>query len=270
MEGLVLIFKFPLAIMEILEPILVKCNFEEVNDILSNLRTQDDNEFDRQHSLLPNSERIIAKARNIKLSTEELRALKKEYLDLQAEQLKNKTRNVKILPQILEEAEIYEEVKQIKAKALSQQDDDSDEFEQDLSNHDKNQKVQRPNSAEFGRGCISFSKSVRSPSNPLLINVNGTKSIQGFRDFANDSYHESSHLKLPPIVDTKQKGKLNADILKHLNIETSFELQSSHKDSVPQLYKTTLHKSHKSVKYDHPKPEPMLSHRYTTRITFVT
>ena len=74
-EGLVLIFKFPLAIMEILQSTLLKWNFEEVNDILSNLRTWDDPDIKPSLCVLPDTEKILNKARKIKLDPSELQKL---------------------------------------------------------------------------------------------------------------------------------------------------------------------------------------------------
>ena len=160
-EGLVLIFKFPLAIMTILENVLLKWNFEEVNDILSNLRTVDDTNANSNQAWLPNTEKIILKARNIKLDTEELRSLKNEYLEIQkeTEKFKDNVRTQNVLPKILEEAEIYEEVKKYDIKALSQQDEDDDSLEVYEDVDDKSpKKLRRPNSAEMRYELMNIRK----------------------------------------------------------------------------------------------------------------
>lgn len=265
-EGLVLIFKFPLAIMEILEPVLLKANFEEVNDILSNLRTCDDPDIDPKKAVLPNIERIINKARRVKLDPEELRSLKNEYLELQAQAANfNNIRQIKMLPQILEEDDIYEEVNKMTAKAHSVHGDDIEgSFEYKEGSNEKSlTKPQRPNSADLYNIGIKInpytneregftllrphSIRCRPTINTMIINVQSTKSLKGFRDSAGDSLDSASHLKLPPIFDNNKKKHITEAMLKNLNIETSFDLNAKVNDSV--LYpKASFHRANKSVK----------------------
>lgn len=103
-------------------------------------------------AVLPNIERIINKARRVKLDPEELRSLKKEYLELQAEAANSKIiKQIKMLPQILEEDDIYEEVNKINAKAHSVHDDEQEgSFEFKDGSYEKSlTKPQRPNSADL-------------------------------------------------------------------------------------------------------------------------
>ena len=162
-EGLVMIFKFPLAIMTILENVLIKWNFEEVNDVLSNLRTIDDTNTTTTQTWLPNTEKIITKARNIKLDAEELRSLKNEYLEMQKEvdKIKDHSRYHNLLPKILEEAEIYEEVKKYDIKALSQQDENDDSLEvvEDIDDMSP-KKLRRPNSAEMRYELMNIQRNI--------------------------------------------------------------------------------------------------------------
>jgi len=245
-EGLTLIFKFPLAIMEILEKTLLKWNFEEVNDVLSNLKTIDDPNVNPSQAHLPNIERIINKARSIKLNSEELGNLKKEY-----ESLNQNIKRIKILPQILEEADIYEEVEKMYKKANSLQED---EFDNELiGNEDWKEsflKSERPASAErrfyFN---ISHSKWIVYPEQQSK-RMKSSRSLKGFRDFISPLGIEiGSHLRLPPINDNKQnRERFAQDILKKFNEEgNSFDTVPNKFSRTPRILANIIHRQQKST-----------------------
>ena len=71
-EGLPYMFKFPLAIMEILESDLLNNDLEGVNDIIMSLRNPHDNP-------LPPAEEVISRANKVKVTKADLLKLKKEY-----------------------------------------------------------------------------------------------------------------------------------------------------------------------------------------------
>lgn len=269
-EDLVLIFKFPLAIMEILEPVLLKANFEEVNDVLSNLCTSDDPDIDANKAVLPGTEKIITKARKIKLDTQELRVLKEEY---EVMQINYQNHQIKMLPQIMEEDNIYEEVDKINSqRAISAPDDDIDDS-LDFKRNSKDQGLygQRPNSANFNTGYLdagmnsqnrSFAQYnnagsllYRPASHTIFVPVKSKKSANGINNFSENSFHIQSSDRLPPIFNNKDQKNINEKILKDLNIETSFDLGNKSKDK-SLLPRGSLHRPHKSVK--HIKQPPVI------------
>lgn len=69
-------FKFPLAIMEILQTELLQNDIEGVNEIILGLRSLD---FKSPDCILPSIEEIMIRTKNIKVSKAQLLALKKEY-----------------------------------------------------------------------------------------------------------------------------------------------------------------------------------------------
>lgn len=79
----------------------------------------------------------------------------------EAGKMKDNLRQHNLLPKILEEAEIYEEVKKYDIKALSQQDENEDSLEviEDLDDMSP-QKLRRPNSAEMRYELMNIRKSI--------------------------------------------------------------------------------------------------------------
>jgi hypothetical protein len=263
-EGLVYIFKFPLAIMEILETTLLKWNFEEVNDVLSNLRTIDDPDIDPSQAVLPNTEKIINKARKVKLSAEELRKLKKEYDELVAESAIYTYRQIKMLPQILEEEDIYEEVNKMHQNKAHSFNDDELEHSFDLTEEEEKKEWQdkRPNSADLYHNgpsvnawgnenflpfCLNKEWNDRVSSKTIYVQVKSRTSWKGVKYTSEESIRSSSNLKLPPIFNNKQQDNINVDILKNLNIETSFDLGTKPKEIYPTS-NLSYNRTNKSVK----------------------
>lgn len=235
--------------MEILEPILLKSNFEEVNDILSNLKTVDDPNINPAEAVLPTTEKIITKARRVKLDSEELRKLKKEYEELNTTK---HPKHIKMLPEILEEADIYEEVHRINEKAHSQMEEDIEgSFDIDgEESKSKNGKLQRPNSADIFKLVTPRHPNYRVNSNTFFYKVQSEKSIQGFHRLDSNNSNRASQLKLPPIFDTKNRANINADILQNFNLEASFDLEAPKREPTPRMSNGGMHKSYNSVKLD--------------------
>jgi hypothetical protein len=75
-EGILFMFKFPLAIMEIFHDAILEKDLEEINDLFESLNSEH-NTDNVQHD----PELIITKARNVKVTKKELDDLKKQYIE---------------------------------------------------------------------------------------------------------------------------------------------------------------------------------------------
>lgn len=192
---------------------------------------------------LPNIEKIIAKSRNIKLKSEELRQLKKEYEDL------NKNiKRIKVLPRILEEADIFEEVDKINKMANSLPDEDcNSDFE--FSNEDIKNDVEkngRPNSADDLEHMATSSIAAVHPLPMYTVN----QPPNSARSKINRNADMNTHIdlmNLPPILENYQRGTFDADILNKTNDANSFELPGYRVSKTPKLYLQGMHKPHKSI-----------------------
>jgi hypothetical protein len=242
-EGLTLIFKFPLAIMEILEKTLLKSNFEEVNDILSNLRTIDDPGIQPEQAILPNIERIINKARSIKLDAQELRNLKQEYEDM------NKSiKRIKVLPRILEESDIYEEVERMNQKANSANGDDIPndlQLDEDIKNEDL--RSDRPNSADNFDIKLSSSRAAIYPM-PLNLTSKSTKLVKPINDSMIQDIE--SYKNLPTLGDSYLMKEFDSEVLKKNSNEHSFDIGHNRLSQTPKIFGTVMHKAQKSSPLD--------------------
>jgi len=96
-EGLVYMFKFPLAIMEILQDRLLDSDLEGVNDIIMGLRNID---FKSKTWPLPSIEEIIDKTKNVQVTKSDILALKKEY---DTNIAKNPMKEIKRLPTLFDD-----------------------------------------------------------------------------------------------------------------------------------------------------------------------
>ncbi|CAI2386137.1 unnamed protein product [Moneuplotes crassus] len=254
-EGLVYIFKFPLAIMEILESTLLKCNFEEVNEILSNLRTKDDPDLQDSAAVLPSTEKIMLKARKIKLAHEELQALKKEY-ELATSQ-NRQIKRIKTLPKIMEEEDIYEEVKKMHSQSfdedcilLDNDDSQSDQKKYERRNSIGMVRIRTGNTLEDDEHLyndeILGNRRYRKVKSTMRIRVNHLNSrLESQNSVKKDSLPQNT-LELPPIFDNKEQKDVTAGFLKNLSIESSFENGSKKEESMINP-SAALHKSQKSL-----------------------
>ncbi|CAI2386358.1 unnamed protein product [Moneuplotes crassus] len=260
-EGLVYIFKFPLAIMEILQLTLLKCNFEEVNEILSNLRTMDDPDLQGETAVLPSTEKIMLKARKIKLKHKELEDLKKEYEQLASQN--DQMKHIKTLPRILEEEDIYEEVKKMHSQSF-----DENGFLIDIEEcKSPNKRYERRNSTgilwiktgssleeeDYIEGeQPTGQRKYRKIKNTMRVRVNKKNSkIKPKKSLRKDSIiHNTS--KLPPIHDDKQQKDITAGFLRNLSIGSFFETESKIGE-MKKKSSTTMHKSLKSLRIAAPK-----------------
>ena len=226
--------------MEILKTTLLKWNFEEVNDILSNLRTCDDPNIQPSQAVLPSTEKIISKARKITLDHEELQLLKKEYEETQA--LNIQMRKIRALPQILEEDDIYEEMNKIQGKiksifyanhlfiAHSALDEDEEDFNENEETKFYEEKHQRPNSAALIDERLRTNLNQHDPfwlnhepntirwreaKSTMYVKVGRNKNpTKGFsRSFMKNKDNFDSS-KLPPIFDNQEQKEINLGILK--------------------------------------------------------
>lgn len=227
------------------------------------MRTVDDPDIKTNKAVLPSTERIINKARKIKIGTEELRLLKNEYQEIQEKLGYVKVKQIKMLPQILEEEDIYEEVKKIKNKAHSLQgDSDIDSLDEEDYKINENF-TQRHNSADlYNNGptvkldeersfLITHANSnnykVVEAAKTMYVQVHRSRSIQGFKSISGNVSETPTNMKLPPIFDDKEQKDINKNILKNLNLETSFDMGPKSMEN--SMINPKAHRENKSVKH---------------------
>lgn len=97
-QGLVYMFKFPLAIMECLQDQLLENDIEGVNDIIMGLRNID---FKNKDWPIPSIEKLSIKLSSVALTMEELMELKKEYDENVG--AKKKMKEIKRLPTLFDD-----------------------------------------------------------------------------------------------------------------------------------------------------------------------